>query len=81
MNADIKRRKKKKKKKRDEMRGEKKRGGYGRDEAPGSWAAADAAVAVWERNRNATECGPPVLYRHIDGYTLVIRVNNVYIHT
>jgi hypothetical protein len=55
MNADIKRRKKRKEKKGRREGKERKP-----PEVAGAAAAADASD--WERNRNATECGPPVLY-------------------
>jgi len=56
MNADIKRRKREREKK----------GRWGEKEEvmrpPEVAGAAAADAADWERNRNATECGPPVLY-------------------
>jgi hypothetical protein len=53
MNADIKRRKKRK---------EKKGRREGKERKPPEVAGAAADASDWERNRNATECGPPVLY-------------------
>lgn len=54
MNADIKRRKKRKEKKDV--------GGERRPPEVAGAAATAADASDWERNRNATECGPPVLY-------------------
>ena len=71
MNADIKRRKEKKEKTDEE------RGGYGRDEASGSWAAAGWLAGSGTEKQQSADLRFS-MYRHIDGYTLVIRVNNAY---